>query len=109
MKPTVYIVDDEESELALMTAALEREGFLTAGFARPQEALQRIREEPPDAVITDIVMPGLSGLELLERIRDAYPTLPVIVITGREKEGDAERAFEGGASDFVTKPVSRAD
>ncbi|MDX1568816.1 MAG: response regulator, partial [Longimicrobiales bacterium] len=65
MKSTVYIVDDEESELALMTAALEREGFLTAGFTRPRVALQRIREEPPDAVITDIVMPGMSGLDLL--------------------------------------------
>lgn len=109
MKHTVYIVDDEESDLSLMTAMLEREGFLTATFPRPRQALRQIREDPPDAVITDMVMPGMTGLELLEEIRQAYPTLPVIVITAREKEGDAERAFEAGASDFVTKPVSRAD
>jgi len=109
VKPTVYIVDDQESELALMTAALERDGFLTATFSRPRDALDRIREEPPDAVITDIVMPGMTGLQLVEQIRETYPTLPVIVITGREKEGDAEQAFEVGANDFVTKPISRAD
>lgn len=109
MKHTVHIVDDDESDLALMTAMLEREGFLTAGFSRPREALRGIREDPPDAVVTDMVMPGMTGIELLEEIREAYPTLPVIVITAREDEGDAERAVEAGASDFVTKPVSGAD
>lgn len=109
MKHTVYIVDDQDSELALMTAMLEREGFLTATFSQPRQALRGIREDPPDAVITDMVMPEMTGIELLEEIREAYPTLPVIVITAREDEGDAERAFEAGASDFVTKPISRAD
>jgi len=105
--PTVYIVDDDAAQLTLLTAQLEKAGFATAVFSDPREALEEILREPPDMVITDVVMPELSGIELLLAIRKDCPTLPVIVITGSEMGGDAERAFEAGASDFLTKPVSR--
>ena len=109
MVQTVYIVDDERTELTLLTAQLEKVGLKTAAFSDPRRALEAILTEPPDAVITDVVMPGLSGIDLLRQVRARFPALPVIVITGKQANGDAESAFEAGATDFLTKPVSPHD
>ena len=65
--------------------------------------------EPPDAVVTDLVMPGMSGIELIHAIREHYPALPIIVVTGMEGGNVAIEALSAGATDFVTKPVARGD
>ena len=106
MNPTVFIIDDDPDQVALVTAQLERgRRFVTKGFTRVEEALEEIRAEPPDAVVCDLVMPKLDGVAFTRRVREANPTLPVIIVTARGTEGDAERALEAGANDFVTKPV----
>jgi two-component system, NtrC family, response regulator AtoC len=106
MNPTVFIIDDDADQLALVTAQLERgRRFVTKGFTRAEEALDEARSEPPDAVVCDLVMPGLDGVGFTRRLREANRTLPVIIVTARGTEGDAERALEAGANDFVTKPI----
>ena len=106
MNPTVFIIDDEADQVALLTAQLERSRrFATKGFTRADEALEHIRADPPDAVVCDLAMPGIDGIEFTRRLRNADRTLPVIIVTTRGKEGEAEQALEAGATDFVTKPV----
>jgi two-component system, NtrC family, response regulator AtoC len=106
MNPTVFIIDDDEDQVALVTAQIERgRRFATKGFTRPDRALDEIRADPPDAVVCDLVMPEMDGIAFTRRLREFNPTLPVIIATARGTEGDAERALEAGATDFVTKPI----
>jgi DNA-binding NtrC family response regulator len=106
VNPTVFIIDDEADQVALVTAQLERgRRFATKGFTRAEEALEEIRADPPDAVVCDLAMPGIDGIGFTERLRAFDRSLPVIIVTTRGHEGDAERALEAGATDFVTKPI----
>jgi two-component system, NtrC family, response regulator AtoC len=106
MKPTVFIIDDDPDQVALVTAQLERgRRFATKAFTRPEKALEEVRAEPPDAIVCDLVMPGMDGLEFVRRLREIHRALPVIIATARGTEGDAERALAAGASDFVSKPI----
>ena len=108
MPRLVYLVDDDPSEITLSTARLEGADFVTRGFSNPRQALEALVSDPPDAVITDLTMPEMSGIELIHAIREHYPTLPVIVVTGMG--GDvAIEALNAGAADFVSKPVERGD
>jgi DNA-binding NtrC family response regulator len=104
VNPTIIIVDDEPDQLALITAQLERgRRFATKGFTRPDEALEAIRAELPDAVICDLVMPHMDGVALTRRIRELSPALPILILTPRGQE--AEAALQMGATDFLAKPV----
>jgi DNA-binding NtrC family response regulator len=106
VNPTVFIVDDEADQVALVTAQLERgRRFVTKSFTRAEEALDEIRADPPDAVVCDLSMPGMDGIAFTERLRQLDRTLPVIIVTPRGMEAQAEQALEAGANDFVTKPV----
>ena len=106
VNPTVFIIDDEADQVALVTAQLERgRRFVTKSFTRADEALDEIRADPPDAVVCDLSMPGMDGIAFTERLREFDRTLPVIIVTTRGMEAEAERALEAGATDFVTKPV----
>ncbi len=106
MNPTVFIIDDDPDQVALVTAQLERtRRFRTKGFSRPEDALEALAAEAPDAVVCDLVMPGMDGIELTRRVRETHRTLPLIIVTARGTEGDAERALRAGATDFVTKPI----
>jgi DNA-binding NtrC family response regulator len=106
LNPTIFIIDDDADQVALVTAQLERSRrFVTKGFTRPEVALEEIRVEPPDAVVCDLVMPGMDGMAFLRRVREIAPALPVIIATARGTEGDAEAALQAGATDFVSKPI----
>jgi two-component system, NtrC family, response regulator AtoC len=105
-KSRVVIVDDDRLQVHLLTSALEKTGrFVTRPTQDPREALEMALADEPDAVITDISMPGMSGLELTERLRVEYPTLPIIVITGMAGDDSGQKAFAAGATDFVMKPI----
>jgi len=102
----VLIVDDEAVQLTLLTATLERTGrFAAQAVKSPVEALEMALAEEPDAVITDISMPEMSGLELTKRLREEYPTLPIIVVTGLTGDETGSQAYEAGATDFANKPL----
>jgi DNA-binding NtrC family response regulator len=107
--PIVLIIDDDPDQVALLTAHVERaRRFVTKGFASAAEALDAIAVEPPDAVVCDLVMPEIDGIEFTRRLRATHPALPIIIATASGSEADARRAFATGASDFVSKPVDAA-
>jgi two-component system response regulator AtoC len=106
MNPTVFIIDDDPDQVALVTAQLERtRRFATKSFSRADTALEALAQEPPDAIVCDLVMPGLDGIAFTQRVREVHKTLPIIIATARGTEGDAERALQAGATDFVAKPI----
>ena len=104
---TILLVDDNEVSRLTCGRFLERNGYLVVEAEDGQQALEQLERVRPNLVVLDVMMPGLSGFEVLERIRRDRPadSLPVIMATARDNSGDVVRAFELGANDYVTKPV----
>jgi two-component system nitrogen regulation response regulator GlnG len=100
----VWLVDDDASIRWVLERALRNDGMVPRAFDAAEPALAALRRDTPDVLITDIRMPGASGLELLRRIRDARPALPVIVMTAHSDLGSAVSAYEGGAFEYLPKP-----
>ena len=100
----VWLVDDDASIRWVLERALRNGGMAPRAFEAAEPALDALRRESPDVLITDIRMPGQSGLELLKKIRDARPALPVIVMTAHSDLGNAVSAYEGGAFEYLPKP-----
>src|SRR5690348_5957301 len=100
----VWLVDDDASIRWVLERALRNDGMAPRAFEAAEGALDALRRDTPDVLITDIRMPGASGLELLKRIRDARPALPVIVMTAHSDLGNAVSAYEGGAFEYLPKP-----
>jgi two-component system response regulator GlrR len=108
-RTTVLIVDDDEDLLQLLTIRLQREGFDVATATSGESALQRLANVQPHAVITDLKMDGLDGLDLLAEIEVRYPVLPVILLTAHGTIPDAVKATRQGAYAFLTKPIEDAE
>lgn len=108
MGPRVLIVEDEEPLMLLLRYNLEAEGYEVDSVARGDEAEIRLREQVPDIVLLDWMLPGLSGIELCRRIRARSETerLPIIMLTARGEEGDRIRGLSTGADDYIVKPFS---
>lgn len=104
-RQTVLIVDDEKSMCDLVQAALSISGFDTVTCQTADLALDRIREQDFDVVLTDVRMPGTSGLDLCEQITQLRPDVPVVVMTAFGNMETAIAAMRKGAYDFVVKPV----
>ncbi len=100
----VWLVDDDASIRWVLERALRNGGMTPRAFESAEPALEALRREAPDVLITDIRMPGQSGLSLLRRIRDTRPALPVIVMTAHSDLGSAVSAYEGGAFEYLPKP-----
>src|ERR1700758_1002811 len=100
----VWLLDDDASIRGGLQRGLRNDGMAPRAFEAAEPALDALRRDAPDVLITDIRMPGASGLELLRRIRDARPTLPVIVMTAHSDLGSAVSAYEGGAFEYLPKP-----
>jgi two-component system, OmpR family, phosphate regulon response regulator PhoB len=111
MKPLVLIVEDEAPLVTMLRYNLEREGFAVDEAADGEEALLRIAEHRPDAVLLDWMLPLVSGLEVCRQLRRAPATrsLPVIMLTARGEEGDRIRGLDSGADDYVVKPFSPSE
>ncbi len=105
MSKTVLVVDDEERLRALLRTYLAQEGFQVLAAGNGREALRMARQEKPDLIILDIMMPEMNGLEFMRALRPEQST-PVIVLTARVEESDAVLGLELGADDYVTKPFS---
>jgi len=100
----IWLVDDDASIRWVLERALRNGGMTPRAFEAAETALDALRRESPDVLITDIRMPGQSGLDLLKKIRDARPALPVIVMTAHSDLGSAVSAYEGGAFEYLPKP-----
>ena len=106
---TLWIVDDDQSIRWVLEKALDKAGMAVRSFADANSALKALEQAEPDALITDIRMPGMDGLELLERLRTLHPTLPVIVITAHSDLDSAVSAYQGGAFEYLPKPFDIDD
>jgi two-component system phosphate regulon response regulator PhoB len=108
MSAKVLIVEDEEPLTMLLRYNLEAEGYRVESAARGDEAELRLREDVPDLLVLDWMLPGLSGIELCRRLRMRQETaaLPVIMLTARGEEGDRVRGLATGADDYMVKPFS---
>jgi DNA-binding NtrC family response regulator len=105
----ILVIDDERVLRELMREILERAGHYTIGAETPTRVLELLTDEELDLVVSDIVMPGLSGLELLDEIRARRPSLPVVLVTGAGTYENVNEAVRRGAAALVIKPFSHAE
>ncbi len=108
MKPKVFIVDDEEPSREGLTTLLTKWGYEVEQAGDGQEALNKITQFHPDVVITDMVMPGFNGLELIQLLQKELIFSPVIVLTGHGSIETAVSAIKQGAYDYLSKPLDMA-
>lgn len=111
-KPRILVVDDDSLSCRLLKQVLSNAEFDVTTTLSGNEALEIIRTNPPDLVVLDFEMPGISGVELCHTIRTGLDSglheLPVLMLTAHSAEADEIRCWEAGANDFVSKPVSRS-
>ena len=100
----VWIIDDDKSIRWVVEKALQKAAMRTRSFSNAKELLNALEVEIPDALLTDIRMPGMDGLELLDKIQKTHPELPVIVMTAHSDLESAVSAFHGGAFEYLPKP-----
>ncbi|WP_339516022.1 nitrogen regulation protein NR(I) [Pseudomonas sp. RL_15y_Pfl2_60] len=101
---TVWIVDDDRSIRWVLEKALQQEGMATQTFDNADGLLNRLTRQQPDVIISDIRMPGVSGLDLLARIQELHPRLPVIIMTAHSDLDSAVASYQGGAFEYLPKP-----
>jgi len=101
---SVWVVDDDQSVRWVLEKALRQADMEGRSFERAEHLLEAIAHSEPDVLITDVRMPGMSGITLLERLRTTCPTLPIIVITAHSDLENAVAAYKGGAFEYLPKP-----
>jgi len=108
MSARILIVEDEDPLTMLLRYNLEAEGYQVDSVARGDDAETRLKEQAPDLVVLDWMLPGLSGIELCRRLRARPETrqLPVIMLTARGEESEKVRGLATGADDYIVKPFS---
>ncbi len=100
----VWVVDDDQSVRWVLEKALRQAGMNSRSFERAEHLLDALAHEDPDVLITDVRMPGMSGITLLERLRATNAELPIIVITAHSDLENAVAAYRGGAFEYLPKP-----
>ncbi|GAB4542214.1 MAG: response regulator transcription factor [Anaerolineales bacterium] len=101
----ILVVDDEERMVRFIRMNLEHDGFQVSEAFNGKQAIQKIRDVTPDLILLDVMMPDLSGFEVLEAIRE-FSAVPVIMLTAKGEEDDRVRGLEIGADDYIIKPFS---
>ena len=109
--PTVLVVDDDPVILKLLEVNFEMEGFRVVVAHDGAEGIERARDDHPDLVISDIMMPGKSGLQLVEELKNDPATsgIPVILLSAKAQAADQQQGLAAGADDYVTKPFEPLD
>lgn len=102
----ILVIDDEAAVARVIAEALENEGNEVTVAHSGEEGLEILAHRRPDAVFLDIVMPGMEGTEVLRRIRERDPHLPVIILSGWATESQTQAAWRLGATDVLQKPVA---
>ncbi len=105
----IWIIDDDDSIRWVLQKALEAADFSVTSFDNANTILHKLKTESPDAIITDVRMPGIDGLELLAQLSTDYPELPVIIMTAHTDLDSAVSAYQGGAFEYLPKPFDIDD
>jgi DNA-binding response OmpR family regulator len=108
-KLRVLLVDDEQEFVETMADRLQMRDVQATTAYNGEEALSAMEEKEPDVIVLDLKMPGIDGIEVLRRVKKAYPKVEVIILTGHGSEQDEEAARDLGAFDYVNKPVDLDD
>ncbi|MFB8788689.1 MAG: response regulator [Potamolinea sp.] len=105
----VLIVEDNPSQMELMESYLRDSGHFVIRITNPKEALNKAVEQKPDIIVTDVVMPGMSGYELCRTLKNhpATASIPVVICSSKDQEIDRLWGMKQGASAYLTKPFSR--
>ena len=106
---TILVVDDDAVIRQLVRDVLESEGYVVYTAADGETALQRVATDRPDCVVLDVMMPGLSGHEVLARLRAQDLGLPVVMLTAADNDTQAWQAWSGGVDYFLAKPFDAAE
>ncbi|MCS7030896.1 MAG: response regulator [Gloeomargarita sp. SKYG116] len=109
--PTVLLVEDVQTEAALLAGYLQGEGFLVQRVASAEEARQYLAKQKPDLILLDVVLPGESGFELCRQLKKQPETANVPIIICSSKQGDIDKfwGMKQGASAYLTKPVNKEE
>ncbi|MBF0515757.1 MAG: response regulator [Nitrospirae bacterium] len=105
LNASILIVDDEEQFLEMLSKRLQARGLRIDSSTHGADALRKINEKDFDAIVLDLSMPGMDGMEVLQRIKHDNPELQVIILTGHATLEKSVEAMKGGAVDFMEKPV----
>ena len=105
----IWIIDDDDSIRWVLKKALQAAGLSVTSFENGSRILQQLQQNKPDAIITDIRMPGIDGFELLQQLGEQYPDLPVIIMTAHTDLDSAISAYQGGAFEYLPKPFDIDD
>ena len=110
-KRRVLVVDDEENVTHLVSSALRFDGFDTFTADNGPSALAAVAESDPDLVVLDVMMPGMDGLEVCERLREhsAWRSIPVVLLTAKDDLETRSRGMLLGVSEYLTKPVNKLE
>ena len=106
---SILILDDEPIVSKRLKPSLEKRGYKVEAFTDSSEALQRVRDQRFDIVITDLKMEGVDGMEFLTEVKKLWPETEVIVITGFATMGTAKESFQKGIFDFLAKPFKLSE
>ena len=101
----VLVVDDEQEFAATLAERLTLRGMTTVTANDGEQALRCVEQDPPHIVILDMKMPGMNGMEVLRLIKQRYPAIPVILLTGQGTANDSAESMGVGAFDYLVKPV----
>ncbi|OCX61621.1 phosphate regulon transcriptional regulatory protein PhoB [Thioclava sp. SK-1] len=107
-QPCVLVVEDESAQREVLNYNLEAEGFRVVMAVNGEEALLMVKEEKPDLIVLDWMLPNVSGIEICRRVKASPETrhIPIIMLSARTEESDRVRGLETGADDYVVKPYS---
>ncbi|MCK5926083.1 MAG: response regulator, partial [Methylococcales bacterium] len=100
----VWVIDDDKSIRWVLDKAFKKAGMNNRSFSNVKALLEALNKDQPDALITDIRMPDMNGLQLLEKVQKSHPKLPIIVMTAHSDLESAVSAFHGGAFEYLPKP-----
>ncbi len=105
---TILVADDEPALLRLMSFVLQKQGHVMLTATNGEEALQMVREQRPDLVVLDIMMPRLDGFQVAERIRSEpeIAGIPIVMLSAKAQDEDVERGLAAGVNTYITKPFA---
>lgn len=105
-KKKILLVEDDPAALRALRATLKNGDYEIRVACDGSSAVETGLRDSPDLALVDLGLPGLDGFRVCEELRDAFPLMPILIVSGRDSESDIVRAFESGADDYITKPFS---